>query len=205
MWREFLEECSGCQRCKEEGLLYPRAFPVMMRVAPRTKDILFILEAPNRDDTYNPNKKHLTVEPDTDPSGKFFYDLFVNELRFCIKDLFVTNSVLCLPVKKNGKYPVSALQQKNCSDILRRMIDIFKPLIVCPVGGKALIALRRIQNHCHVNMADAVAKPTPWYGRILFPLYHTSAQARNPRNGRIEVKQRSDWRKLRRIWEKVKP
>jgi len=37
-----------------------------MKSPPRKTDILFVLEAPNRDDTYNPDKKYLTIEPDTD-------------------------------------------------------------------------------------------------------------------------------------------
>jgi uracil-DNA glycosylase family 4 len=174
-----------------------------MKTPPRTTDILFVLEAPNRDDTYDPRKKYLTVEPNTDPSGRLFYDLFVNELKFDIRDLFITNSVLCLPLNKNGKYPVTSRQQANCSGILRRMIDLFNPIIVCPVGAKALVATNRLQEHGRTMMATAVAKPTHWYGRTLFPLYHTSGQARNPRNGRPEQKQRADWRSLRTTWEKA--
>jgi len=204
MWQAFAAECGRCGCCKADGLLDSEAFPVLMKAPPRTTEILFILEAPNKDDTYNPKKRYLTVEPDTDPSGRFFYDLFVNELQLPIQDLFVTNSVLCLPVKKNGKYPVTSLQQENCSDILRHMIDLFNPIIVCPVGTKALIATSRIHEHGHKKMATAVAKPTQWYGRTLFPLYHTSGQARNPRNGRPEEKQRADWRSLRATWQRMK-
>ncbi len=204
MWQAFAEECGRCACCKGDGLLDSKAFPVLMKEPPSSTDILFILEAPNRDDTYNPRKKYLTVEPDTDPSGRFFYDLFVNELQFSIRDLFVTNSVLCLPIQRNGKYPVTSLQQSNCKAILRRMIDLFNPIVVCPVGTKALIATNRLNEHGHRKMTNAVAQPTRWYGRILFPLYHTSGQARNPRNGRPEEEQRADWRNLRTIWQKAK-
>lgn len=204
MWREFAAECGQCGRCRDEGLLDREAFPVLMKAPPRKTDILFVLEAPNRDDTYDPKKKYLTVEPNTDPSGRFFYDLFIRELQFDIRDLFITNSVLCLPLNKNGKYPVTSRQQANCAGILRRMIDLFNPIIVCPVGTKALVATNRLHEHDHTMMATAVAKPTRWYGRTLFPLYHTSGQARNPRNGRPEQKQREDWRNLRTTWEKAK-
>lgn len=207
MWQEFKAECSRCNRCKSESLLDPEAFPILMKSSPRATDILFVLEAPNRDDTYNPDKGYLTIDPETDPSGRFFYDLFVNELRFDIdQDLFVTNSVLCLSAKndKSGKYPVTSPQQSNCSGILRRMIDVFNPIIICPVGRKALLAIRQIEKHDYGSMADAVGRPTRWYGRTLFPLYHTSSQARNPRNGRIEGKQRADWQSLRANWKKVR-
>ena len=204
MWRTFAKECKRCDKCRSEGLLDPEAFPILMNVQPRTTDILFVLEAPNRDDTYNPNKKNLTIDPKTDPSGRLFYELFVNELQFSVEDLFVTNSVLCLPAKHNGKYPVTSRQQSNCSSILRNTIDLFDPMIVCPLGTKALLATSRIIDHGHRKMADAVANPIEWYDRILFPLYHTSGQARNPRNGRPEDMQRKDWQSLRVVWKKLK-
>jgi len=204
MWKVFVEECGQCTQCKRYGLLAPGAFPVLMKNPPRSTDILFILEAPNKDDTYNQEKGYLTVKPDTDPSGRFFYDLFINELQFLVEDLFITNSVLCLPAHKEGKYPVTALQQSNCNAILQRMIDLFNPLLVCPVGTKALLATSRLSEHGYRKMATSVGRPTSWYGRTLFPLYHTSGQARNPRNGRPEYRQREDWRNLRAVWKGLK-
>lgn len=203
-WQEFKNECKQCNRCKNENLLDPEAFPILMKSPPRKTDILFVLEAPNRDDTYNSNKKYLTIEPDTDPSGRFFYDLFINELKFDIDDLFVTNSVLCLPAKKEDGYPVTTRQQLNCANILRRMIDVFNPIIVCSVGGKALSAICQVDRHGFRSMASAAAKSTPWYGRTLFPLYHTGRKARISKNGRCDEKQREDWRALRATWEKVR-
>lgn len=175
-----------------------------MKSSPGGTDILFIMEAPNRDDTYKPDKGYLTIGPNTDPSGKFFHDLFLKELQFSEKDRFVTNSVLCLPALKNGKYPVTSLQQSNCINNLNELIAVFNPLLVCPMGAKALAATSRLEEHGYKTMAVSVAKPTPWYGRILFPLYHTSGQARNPRNGRPEDRQREDWRKLRAVWQNLK-
>jgi len=201
MWTNFIESRRKCTQCSCNGLLDKGAFAVFQKEAPRSFDILFILEAPNRDDTYNPKKGYLTIDPDTDPSGRFFCDLFRNELKFPMNDLFVTNSVLCLPAEKAGKFPVSALQRRNCLPILRQLIDTFNPMIVCPLGTKALIATDGICNHDLRTMATAVANPLNWYDRVLFPLFHTSAQARNPRNGRPEPQQRFDWRKLRAVWK----
>lgn len=203
MWTRLIESRKKCAQCSCEGLLDKGAFAILQKEAPRSFDILFILEAPNRDDTYNLNKGYLTIDPDTDPSGRFFCDLFRNELQFPMNDLFVTNSVLCLPAEKAGKFPVSAQQRRNCLPILRELIETFNPVIVCPMGTKALIATDGICNHGFRTMATAVANPLSWYGRTLFPLFHTSAQARNPRNGRPEPQQRADWRKLRVVWEQT--
>lgn len=203
MWTNFIENRRKCTECKCNGLLDEGAFAVFQKEAPRSFEILFVLEAPNRDDTYNPDKGYLTVDPYTDPSGRFFCDLFTNELRFHMDSLFVTNSVLCLPAEKAGKFPVTALQRRYCQPILRELIDTFNPMIVCPLGTKALIATDGICSHGLRTMATAAAKPLSWYNRILFPLFHTSAQARNPKNGRPDSQQRADWRKLRAVWEQV--
>lgn len=204
MWTRFVKNRKECTQCRCEGLLNKGAFPIFQEEKPRSFDILFILEAPNRLDTYDTGKGYLTIGPNTDPSGRFFCDLFTNELKFPMDDLFVSNSVLCLPVEKAGKFPVSAQQRRNCLPILRGLIETFSPIIVCPMGKMALIATDKIYGHGLKTMAAAVANPLSWYGRILFPLFHTSAQARNSRNGRPELQQRSDWRKLRAIWEQAR-
>lgn len=200
MWAKFVQKNERCVQCSGDGVLNQGAFAIFQKDAPRTFDILFILEAPNYKDTYNSDKGYLSISPNTDPSGRFFCDLFRNELKFPMEDLFISNSVLCLPAKKAGKYPVSTLQRRNCLPILRELIVTFNPIIVCPMGRMALIATDRIEAHGLKKMVKAVANPLDWYGRILFPLFHTSAQARSPKYGRPEHLQRSDWRKLRAIW-----
>jgi uracil-DNA glycosylase family 4 len=167
-------------------------------------DILFIFEAPNLGDTIDKKKGYLTIDPNTDPSGKLFYDLFTNELNREIEDLFVTNCVLCLPFENKGKYPVTSKLKNNCKSNVIRLIQEFEPLIVCPLGTVALLAVKSIDDHKYYRMKDAVAKEIKWYGRILFPLYHTSLLARNPRFGRPEIFQREDWRKLAKLYEKLK-
>ena len=200
-WKEFVSEAQKCQDCK--GLLDKNAFPVFMKNVPLHCEILFILEAPNRDDTYNPSKKYLTIDSKTDPSGTYFYELFRKELGFNDHQLFVTNSVLCLPDFKNGNYPVTAKQRNNCSYFLKNLILNFNPLIVCTLGTKALKATSIIKNHPYEKMSEAVGKKLKWFGRYLYPLYHTSPKARNPRNGRIEKLQREDWSELRQLYDEL--
>jgi len=203
MWETYRRHCMECRRCP--GLLDSAAYPLFMKWPPKSTELLVIWEAPNRDDTYNPNKRYITVDSQTDPSGTFFHDLFVHELRLDIQhDLFVTNSVLCLPMRRNGKHPVTSAQRENCSERLRELMDLFNPLIVCPLGTQALKATALIDDHGFRSMTAAVATQRSWYGRVLFPLYHTSSQARNPYNGRIEEMQRADWRKLRTLLDQIR-
>ncbi len=202
-YKKMLSKCSTCRQIRPT-LIHKKAFPLFMNHSSNNYDILFIFEAPNLTDTIDDQKGFLTVNPDTDPSGKLFYDFFINELKFSIENLFVTNSVLCLPTVKNGKYPVTAKLINNCSGNLVRLIEEFDPIIVCPLGTISLAATKQIYNHDYNRMKDAVAKETIWFNRILFPLYHTSVLARNKRYGRPEDLQRKDWRKLNILYKKLK-
>lgn len=190
-------ELSVCERC--QALLEPGAFPLFQKSPTLPCRVLFVLEAPNRDDTYNPSKGYLTIEADTDPSGRFFLDLFRNDAGLDIKELYVTNSVLCLPKRKHDRHPVSGKMMRLCTENISRMIDVFQPQIVCPVGTVALRATRLIDDHGRERLKDAVAREIPWNSRILFPLYHTGMLARNGPSGRNETQQREDWRALARL------
>jgi uracil-DNA glycosylase family 4 len=153
-----------------------------------------VLEAPNHVDTYDPDKGYLTIDKDADPSISFFLEMYTEVLELDIEDLFITNSVLCLPKKFAGKYPVTTLQRNHCSMVLKNTIDLFKPKIVCTIGFQALKSLGIIEPHGFVSMKEAVGNTTDWYGRTLFPLYHTSTMARICRSRDQQV---LDWLKLR--------
>jgi len=205
-YKDFKEACLKCDLCDDASIRYKDAFPLFMQKPPTNTDILFIFEAPNWADTFTPSKRYLTVDPNTDPSGKFFYELFTEYLRLDInKYLFFTNSVLCLPSISNDKYAVTSNHITYCSMWLKTIINIFQPKIVCSIGKKALMATAYIEKHnkYNHNLGDIVADPFQWYGRVLFPLFHTGLLARKPPYGRSADLQRTDWLKLREIYNKL--
>jgi len=207
-WLKLVNELRHCRICHKEAppFIDPKSFPLFMKNPPQSTDILFILEAPNRDDTYNSQKGYLTIGPDTDESGKFFFKLFTEELQFDLSHLFVTNSVLCLPKHKGGKYPVSMHQKRNCIPHLKRQIEELDPMVVCTLGKEALLTISLIENHS-LNirkLREVAGQERNWYGRILFPLYHTGKQVRHGPTGRDERLQRKDWQKLRELWRRLK-
>lgn len=158
--------------------------------------MFFVAEAPNWDDTFNEKKGYLTVDPETDPSGRFFFELFTGELGQPLDRLAITNAVLCLPERRNGKHGVPAAMIKNCSGHLRNEIDLLNPRVVAPLGLVALNALRQIEDHGLRTLRDAVGRDVAWYGRTLFALAHPS---RLGRVSRSEAEQRADWRRLRAV------
>lgn len=198
-WPVLIERLQGCRTCHDAGRLHPGARPLFGRFRGERSDLLFVLEAPNHDDTFNPAKGYLTVEPDTDPSGRFFHELYSEILGESIETLVITNAVLCLPAGSGGRYPVTSKMMTACSPNLRDQIASLDPLVVVTLGGKALDATRVIEAHGRRRLADAVALPISWFGRILFPVFHTGLLARNGPSGRSAEEQRKDWAKLREL------
>ncbi|WP_437923781.1 uracil-DNA glycosylase family protein [Sorangium sp. So ce291] len=199
-WRQLQREIEACQACREgraSPLIDPAARPLFGRFRPWLEGVLFVFEAPNLDDTVNPSKQYLTIDPETDPSGRFTHLLVTEELGLDVSAFQVTNSVLCLPAGSGGKYPVRALQTRTCSSNLQRQIDVLRPRVVAPVGSAALAATRILEDHGLRHLTTAVARPVRWYDRWLFPLFHTSMLARNGPAGRRAEQQRADWRHLR--------
>ena|SRR5208283_4870007 len=200
-WKDLVDRqqsCTECAKCSPSRI-HARSKPLFGRFNVWPRGALFVFEAPNLDDTIDPDKGYLTYDRETDPSGRFARQLMVEELDLDPRFFQVTNSVLCLPAEKGTKYPVSSDQRRLCSSLLREQILVLDPAVVVSVGGKALEATRKIEDHGFKKMVDAVAQQVPWFKRLLFPLFHTSMQARFGPGGRTPEKQRRDWRKLREI------
>lgn len=200
MWEQFKKEARQCTACRDNGLLEKGAYPLFMLDLPKSFDILFILEAPNAQDTYDQRKGYLTFLEDTDPTGIFFSELYSDQLKFHRDQLFVTNSVLCLPKKnKFGRNDIKATQRNNCVKFVKAIIDSFKPKIVCTLGEKAFRAMDFIDWHGS-KIELSVATKIQWYDRILFPLYHTSKRAQSTRK---PYQQKNDWTTLRALYDSI--
>ena len=197
-WPKLKLQLAECRKCHDLGLAEPGAKPLFMKQTPVAVDVLFVAEAPNAPDTFDPKKGYLTIEADTDPSGRFFRELLDEHLQLPEERIAVTNSVLCLPKRNNDRYPVTGKTMRACTDNLRATIEALNPAIVAPLGSVALQATGKVAPHGLTKMSDAVANPLPWFGRILFPLYHTGMLARNGPSGRKAPQQREDWQALKR-------
>jgi len=194
--RKELSLCSRCRIRSQKPLLEKGAYPLFQKAPSQPCRVLFILEAPNRADTFDTEKGYITMDYDTDPSGRFFRELYLIEAGMHLEELYVTNSVLCLPTRKKQRHPVSMRMLRLCTDNIQRMIEVFRPGVVCPVGTVALRATRLMDNHGYSRLRDAVGRRIQWHGRTLFPLYHTGMLARVGPYGRNEMRQREDWRQL---------
>ena len=121
-WSALCQQLGNCRTCHQEtpALVDEKAFPLFGRFEGGASPLLFIAEAPNRDDTYDTVKGYLTIDYQTDPSGKFFHELFTKELGRPIEEAQLTNAALCLPAPQHGKYPLSAKQRKHCAPHIKQ-------------------------------------------------------------------------------------
>jgi uracil-DNA glycosylase family 4 len=203
IWESYRNKHEDCDVCAKSGLREEGAKPLFSNSMATNTDLLFVMEAPNHDDTFDINKGYITIDPDTDQSGEFLFRLYTKTLQRKMKDLSITNSVLCLPKKCRSGYKVTNEQKINCLPKLKSLIDMLNPMVVCSIGLEALKSMERIEKHNLLSMKMAVGKRIDWYDRILFPLYHTSRQVRNLPNGRSEQEQISDWNNLSFLLEKI--
>jgi len=192
-WRLTCNKIAACKDCRSHGLIHIASKPLFGRFTPRRGGVLFVFEAPNLTDTVDPKKGYLTYDCATDHTGQFTYQLITQVLGITSSAFQVTNAVLCLPAIKKDSYPVRPAQMRICSNNVRRQIETLNPLVVVSVGGKALAALRHIDDHGLRKLTSSVAQPCPWFGRWLFPLFHTS---RKGRANRSADKQQDDWASL---------
>lgn len=198
-------EARECSRCHDAALLYAdganRAFPVFQRDPPWPVRVMVVGEAPNFEDSFDDAKRRLTLEPGTDPSGAFMFEL-LGSVGLRPEEVLFTNSVLCLPSKnREGKYPVTARQQELCAHWLGRFIDAANPPVVVAFGGKALEALGRLEPHGLLLKTHA-GKLHPWRGRHILALYHPG---RLGRVTRPEEAQRKDISVLREFLDARQP
>lgn len=207
----FQRDAADCRRCSDEAVCVETnedggqkriAFPILQQDPPGNARYLFVMEAPNLQDTIDPEKGYLTIDPDTDPSGAFAHQLLAS-VGLSPEQVWLTNAVLCLPAGDGGKYPVTATLRDNCSRWLRRLLVEGDPAVVVAWGGKALDALKKVEEHS-LKLSEHAGTAHQWFGRTLVPLYHPGQLGRTTRNGQAQLEDISVLNDLRAgtAWDK---
>lgn len=132
--------------------------------------VMFIGEAPGRQ-----GGDRTRVPFSGDQSGRNF-GRFISSIGLTRERLFITNAVLCNPRRSSGaNRPPRRAEIKNCSNFLRRQIEIVDPAVIVTLGAVSLDALRRIEYH-ELFLKEAAGQVYEWSGRLLVPVYHPSPQ-----------------------------
>ena len=150
-------------------------------------DLVFIAEAPGR-----LGSGRTGIPFHGDRSGDNFEQL-LNHVGLERKDIFITNAVLCNPLKNGNNRRPTIKEIDNCISFLENLINLITPKIISTLGGVGLEAINRIFSVSY-KLADVVASPLPIGKFILFPLYHPSPRVIYTR--RSLDQQKKDFKKL---------
>lgn len=164
---KLVNEAAACVRCPA---MCERAAVLSELNGSVNARVMFIGEAPGRK-----GADRTRVPFSGDHSGKNF-ERFLASIGLKRSDIFITSAALCNPRKESGanRRP-RAREIRNCSDFLKRTIDLIDPNVIVTLGTVALEALKLVHYHEFTLHSDA-AKVRRWNDRLLVPLYHPSPQ-----------------------------
>ena len=164
-FRALVEQASACRRCERMAERQAVLSQLNGTIFP---SVLFIAEAPGRNGA---DRTRIPFHGDT--SGVNFEKLLAS-IELQREEIFITNSVLCSPRKPGGANDKPTREEVgNCSDFLRRQIELLDPPIVATLGAVALNAIKVIEPHS-LTLREHAATIVSWNGRRLIPLYHPS-------------------------------
>ena len=115
-------------------------------------DLLFVAEAPGR---FGAGRTGIPFNGDR--SGNNF-EILLGHAGFNRKDIFITNAVLCNPLKSGNNRRPTTKEIENCSSFLQDLIDLIAPKVISTLGGVGLEAINRIFG-TRYKLADVVARP----------------------------------------------
>ena len=135
-----------------------------------TARVMFVGEAPGRQ-----GGDRTRVPFSGDQSGRNF-QRYIDSIGLARSELFITNAVLCNPRKSSGaNRPPTRREIANCSEYLRRLVELIDPAVVVTMGRVALKAVGRIAPH-DLSLRESTGRVESWAGRLIVPLYHPSPQ-----------------------------
>lgn len=156
--------CLSCEKMQDKtavlselnGTIFPKVF--------------FIAEAPGRQGADRTRRPFWG-----DKSGENF-QILLDSIGLTRDEIFITNTVMCSPRSDTGaNRKPSRSEIRNCSEYLKRQIDLIDPKVVATLGSVALDALKLIEPHS-LTLKENAATAIEWNGRLLVPLYHPSPQ-----------------------------
>jgi uracil-DNA glycosylase family 4 len=160
-----------------------------------SSQIMFIGEAPGRK-----GADRTRVPFSGDQSGQNF-DRFLASIGLGREQIFITSAALCNPRTESGaNRKPSRAELNNCSDFLRRTIEIVDPAVIVTLGSVALDAIKSISPH-NLTLKESAGKIHAWAGRVLVPIYHPSPQVLA--SHRREVEQLRDYEVVARAIDQL--
>jgi uracil-DNA glycosylase family 4 len=192
VFSDLVAEAAACTRC---AAMCERTAVLSDLNGPVTAPVMFIGEAPGRK-----GADRTRIPFSGDQSGKNL-DRYLASIGLKREEIFITSAALCNPRTESGanRKPTQA-EVANCSEFLRRTIELVDPQVIVTLGSVALDALKRIHYH-DFTLKAAAARIHRWNGRLLVPIYHPSPQVLA--SHRREAEQLRDYRVVARAIRRV--
>ena len=160
-------EAAACRRCEA---MCGRSAVLSWRNGRVGARVMFVGEAPGRQ-----GGDRTRVPFSGDQSGRNF-GRYLASIGLGREDVFITNAALCNPRAESGANRRPTRREvSNCSEFLRRQIEVVAPSVVVTLGAVSLDALRAVEYH-QLSLKENVGQIREWGGRLLVPLYHPSPQ-----------------------------
>lgn len=167
LFQTLVGEAASCTRCP--AMCGRSAVLSNLNGSPDAR-IMFIGEAPGRK-----GADRTRVPFSGDQSGANL-DRFLASIGLARDQIFITSAALCNPRTDSGANRKPTQKElTNCSEFLRRTIELIDPPVIVTLGSVALEALKRIQYH-ELNLKESAAQIHAWQDRVLVPIYHPSPQ-----------------------------
>ncbi len=192
---KFLSLCKQAEACSKCLRLVDKRAVLSFLNGSLSPLVFFIAEAPGRKGADRTRRPFYG-----DKSGDNFQRL-IDSIGLRREDIFITNAVLCSPRSESGanRKPLKS-EIKNCSEFLKKQIELINPKIIATLGSTALEALKYLEAH-NFTLKNDVGKILDWNGRKLIPLYHPSPQV--VVSTRSMEKQLEDFQILKRAVEMI--
>src|SRR5437588_7666598 len=145
-FKSIAAEAACCTRC---SAMCGRAAVLSELNGPIDARVMFIGEAPGRK-----GADRTRIPFSGDQSGKNF-DRFLASIGLKRSEIFITSAALCNPRSSSGanRRPTTS-EVRNCSDFLKRTIELIDPRVIVTLGGVALDALKLVHYH-ELNLREA--------------------------------------------------
>lgn len=177
---ELEREASGCTRCP----LAPGRTQVVFGVGDPAADLMFIGEAPGRDED-------LKGEPFVGRSGQLLDRLMAEELDRGREGCYIANVVKCRPPDNRDPQPDEIA---SCRPYLEQQIELIDPKVIITLGNFAT----RLLLDTKEGITKLRGRVHDYNGRALVPTFHPSAALRAG-GGEPLAKMRADFVRAKEI------
>ena len=166
----FTALCDEAQACRVCPDLADKIAVLSELNGPLNPRVFFIAEAPGRQGADRTRRPFYG-----DKSGENF-QILLDSIGLRREEIFITNTVMCSPrtVTDANRKPTRS-EIRNCSNLLRRQIELIDPGVIATLGSVALDALKQISPH-DLKLKEHAGSVHNWNERLLVPLYHPSPQ-----------------------------